>query len=43
LYHAKGEGRVPACVVLVVTALVKKAIAENQMQGVLEAIRQSQY
>jgi len=43
LHHAKGEGRVPACEVLVVTALVRKAIAENQMQDVLEAIRQGQY
>ncbi|MCB4756208.1 MAG: type IV pilus twitching motility protein PilT [Elusimicrobia bacterium] len=43
IHCAKEEGRVPACEVLVVTALVRKAIAENQMQEVLEAIRQGQY
>jgi twitching motility protein PilT len=36
-------GRVPACEVLVVTALARKAIAENQMHEVQEAIRQGQY
>lgn len=41
--HSKGTGRVPACEILVVTALVKKAIAENKMQDVQEAIRQGQY
>jgi Tfp pilus assembly pilus retraction ATPase PilT len=40
---AKGTGRVPSCEVLVVTALVRKAIAENQMHDVSEAIRQGQY
>ncbi|OVE78436.1 hypothetical protein BVX98_00300 [bacterium F11] len=41
--HSKGVGRVPSCEVLVVTALVKKAIAENQMQDVSDAIRQGKY
>ncbi len=41
--HAKGKGRMPASEVLVVTALVKKAIADNQMQEVQDAIRQGQY
>jgi twitching motility protein PilT len=41
--HARGTGRVPACEILVVTALVKKAIAENKMADVQEAIRQGQY
>jgi twitching motility protein PilT len=41
--HARGTGRVPACEILVVTALVKKAIAENKMTDVQEAIRQGQY
>ena len=41
--NGQGVGRVPACEVLVVTALVRKAIADNQMQDVLEAIRQGQY
>jgi twitching motility protein PilT len=41
--HAKGKGRMPASEVLVVTALVKKAIADNQMQEVADAIRQGQY
>ncbi len=40
---ASGLGRIPACEVLVVTALVRKAIAENQMHDVQEAIRQGQY
>lgn len=38
-----GGGRVPACEVLVVTALVRKAIAENKMGDVQDAIRQGQY
>jgi twitching motility protein PilT len=41
--RASGSGRIPACEVLVVTALVRKAIAENQMHDVQEAIRQGQY
>jgi len=41
--HARGNGRVPACEILVVTALVKKAISENKMSDVQEAIRQGQY
>ncbi len=41
--RASGTGRVPAVEVLVVTALVRKAIAENQMHDVQEAIRQGQY
>lgn len=41
--HAKGEGRVPACEILVVTALVRKAIAENQMADVMDAVRQGGY
>jgi twitching motility protein PilT len=41
--HAKGKGRMPASEVLVVTALVKKAIADNQMQEVQDAIRQGTY
>lgn len=40
---AGGQGRVPACEILAVTALVRKAIADNQMQDVMEAIRQGQY
>ncbi len=40
---ASGKGRVPACEILVVTALVKKAISENKMQDVQEAVRQGQY
>lgn len=43
LPRAGGTGRVPAVEVLVVTALVRKAIAENQMHDVQEAIRQGQY
>ncbi len=41
--RAAGSGRVPAVEVLVVTALVRKAIAENQMHDVQEAIRQGTY
>ena len=41
--HAKGIGRVPACEILVVTALVRKAISDNKMADVQEAIRQGQY
>jgi twitching motility protein PilT len=41
--HASGKGRIPASEVLVVTALVRKAIADNQMQDVNDAIRQGQY
>lgn len=40
---ADGVGRVPACEILVATALVKKAIGDNQMQDVQDAIRQGQY
>ncbi|MCG3205928.1 MAG: Twitching mobility protein [Elusimicrobia bacterium] len=40
---ASGTGRVPTVEVLVVTALVRKAIAENKMADVQEAIRQGQY
>jgi twitching motility protein PilT len=43
LPRASGTGRVPAVEVLVVTALARKAIAENQMHDVQEAIRQGQY
>ena len=43
LPRAAGTGRVPAVEVLVVTALARKAIAENQMHDVQEAIRQGQY
>jgi twitching motility protein PilT len=43
LPRAGGTGRVPAVEVLVVTALARKAIAENQMHDVQEAIRQGQY
>lgn len=43
LPRAAGSGRVPAVEVLVVTALARKAIAENQMHEVQEAIRQGQY
>lgn len=43
IQRASGTGRVPAVEVLVVTALVRKAIAENQMHDVQEAIRQGQY
>jgi len=43
LPKANGTGRVPAVEVLAVTALVRKAIAENQMHDVQEAIRQGQY
>ncbi len=43
LPRATGTGRVPAVEVLVVTALAKKAIAENQMQDIQESIRQGQY
>jgi twitching motility protein PilT len=43
IQRAQGTGRVPACEVLVVTALVRKAISENQMHDVQEAIRQGQY
>jgi twitching motility protein PilT len=41
--HAQEKGRMPASEVLVVTALVKKAITDNQMQDVQDAIRQGQY
>ena len=41
--HASGQGRVPACEVLVVTALVRKAIMENQMHEIQEAMRQGAY
>ena len=41
--HASGTGRIPACETLVVTALVKKAIQENKMADVVDAIRQGQY
>jgi twitching motility protein PilT len=41
--HSRGVGRIPTCEVLVVTALVRKAIADNKMQDVQEAIRQGQY
>jgi len=41
--NASGQGRVPACEMLVVTALARKAVAENQMQDVQDAIRQGQY
>ncbi|MFN0118415.1 MAG: type IV pilus twitching motility protein PilT [Elusimicrobiota bacterium] len=43
IQRSSGLGRIPACEVLVVTALVKKAIAENKMIEVQEAIRQGQY
>ena len=43
LPRAAGTGRVPAVEVLVVTALARKAIAENQMHDVQESIRQGQY
>jgi len=43
IQHSRGIGRVPACEVLVVTALVKKAISENKMQDVQDAIKQGQY
>lgn len=41
--RASGPGRLPASEVLVVTALVRKAIAENKMTDVQDAIRQGQY
>ncbi len=43
LPSASGSGRVPACEVLVVTALVRKAIIENQMGEIQEAMRQGAY
>jgi len=43
LPSADGKGRVPACEILVATALARKAIGDNQMQDVQEAIRQGQY
>lgn len=43
LPRAQGTGRVPATEVLVVTALVRKAIIENQMTDILEAMRQGAY
>ncbi|MBV9079676.1 MAG: type IV pilus twitching motility protein PilT [Elusimicrobia bacterium] len=43
LPRAEGSGRVPATEVLVVTALVRKAIQENQMADVTEAMRQGAY
>ncbi len=43
LPRASGPGRVPACEVLVVTALVRKSITENQMHDDHEAVRQGQY
>jgi twitching motility protein PilT len=43
LPKAQGGGRVPATEVLVVTALVRKAIMENQMADIQEAMRQGAY
>jgi twitching motility protein PilT len=43
LPRASGTGRIPATEILVVTALVRKAIAENQTQDIQEAMRQGQY
>ncbi len=41
--HATGKGRMPAAEILAVTAHVRKAVTDNQMQDVLDAIRQGQY
>jgi len=41
--HASGKGRMPAAEVLAVTAHVRKAVTDNQMQDVLDSIRQGQY
>jgi twitching motility protein PilT len=43
LPKASGSGRIPATEVLVVTALVRKAIIENQLAEVQEAMRQGAY
>jgi twitching motility protein PilT len=43
LPHASGKGRVPAVEVLVVTALVKKLIEDNNVGEITNAMKQGQY
>ncbi len=41
--HASGSGRIPVCEILIVTALVKKFIAENNLAEISNAMKQGQY
>ncbi|MDI6756541.1 MAG: PilT/PilU family type 4a pilus ATPase, partial [Endomicrobiia bacterium] len=41
--HASGKGRLPVSEILVVTGLVKKFIAENNIAEIISAMKQGQY
>lgn len=41
--HASGKGRLPVAEILVVTGLVKKFIAENNIAEIISAMKQGQY